>query len=109
MCTTLVPAFPHHSRHVLGGVCAQVKPLATAIQAIRAPVTLVVAPMHREAAGALSEALKDLGSSHEEYMLTLVSSDADEWSGGWPALASLVPEMPALAYRVIVVKWPLDQ
>ena len=84
-------------------------PLATLIKAIRAEVTLVVAPLHREAAGALSEALKDLGCSHEEHILTLVSSDANEWRDGQPAGASWVHEMPALAYRVLVVKWPLDE
>jgi len=82
-----------------------VMPLAKAIQAIRARVTVVAAPLHRAAAGALGEALEGLGGTVDEQKLTLVSSDTAEWSDGQPPLASRVATMPALAYRVLVVTW----
>ena len=97
-----------------------VRPLAQALRAIRAPSTVIVAPMFREAAHALSDELEALGSVCVEHCLTLVRSDAEPWFdeeaaqgspegsalGPYPPPEGAVPHMPALAFRLLVVSWP---
>lgn len=92
-----------------------VAPLAAALRAVGATTSVIVAPMHREAAAALSDALLALGCSIAQQQLSLVSSDADGWvanggEGGHDGVvelhAPLADRMPALAYRVLVVTWP---
>jgi hypothetical protein len=83
-----------------------VAPLANALRSMNAAVSVVVAPMHREAAHELSDELHARGGTVVEHAMTLVSSDADGWQGSSPPLCEAVSEMPALAYRVLVVTWP---
>ena len=59
-----------------------VAPLAAALRAIGAATSVIVAPIHREATAALSDALLALGCSVAQQQLSLVSSDADGWVAG---------------------------
>ena len=89
-----------------------VQPLADAMKAMGAATTLIVAPMHREAARSLAETLSEMGSSCVEHQLTLVTSDADGWLDGeggerFPPPSSL--QMPALAFCILEVSWPREE
>jgi hypothetical protein len=82
-----------------------VAPLADALRSMNAAISVIVAPMHRDAALALSDELHARGGTVVELAMTLVSSDAD-WQGPIPSLCEAVSHVPTLAYRVILVKWP---
>ena len=86
-----------------------VAPLADALRSMNAAISVIVAPMHRDAALALSDELHARGGTVVELAMTLVSSDAD-WQGPipslLPSLCEAVSHVPTLAYRVLLVKWP---
>ena len=82
-----------------------VAPLADALRSMYAAISVIVAPMHRDAALALSDELHARGGTVVELAMTLVSSDAD-WQGPIPSLCEAVSHVPTLAYRVLLVKWP---
>ena len=83
-----------------------VAPLADALRSMNAAISIIVGPMHRDAALALSEELHARGGAVVELAMTLVSSDADGWQGPIPSLCEAASHVPALAYRVLLVKWP---
>jgi hypothetical protein len=83
-----------------------VAPLADALRSMNAAISVIVAPMHRDAALALSDELHARGGTVVELAMTLVSSDADSWQGPIPSLCEAVSHVPTLAYRVLLVKWP---
>ena len=82
-----------------------VAPLASALRSIHARVSIIVAPMHRDAARALRDELKAVGSHCVEHRVTLVSSGADDWHGRRHPSSTEVSAMPALSYRVLMVTW----
>ena len=83
-----------------------VAPLADALRSMNAAISVIVAPMHRDAALALSDELHARGGTVVELAMTLVSSDADSWQGPIPSHCEAVSHVPTLAYRVLLVKWP---